>query len=106
MDNCYVILESMYIKYPIGDEFKLKHVETDHLFGMVAYENEEAAIDMAKDLQTNGTEVADEKILKQLPDVDVLGDSLKYYSISQLENTVITYKVMDINILKSKPVIK
>ena len=106
MDNCYVILESMYIKYPIGEEIQLKHRESDHLFGMVAYENEEAAIDMAKDLQTNGTEVTDEEILKQLPDVDVLGDSLKYYSISQLENTVITYKVMAINILKSKPVIK
>lgn len=105
MDNCYVILESMYIKYLIGGELKLKHIESDHLFGMVAYENEEAAIDMAKDLQTNGTEV-DEEILKQLPDVDVLGDSLKYYSVSQLENTVITYKVMAINILKSKPVIK
>lgn len=73
---------------------------------MVAYENEEAAIDMAKDLQTNGTEVTDEEILKQLPDVDVLGDSLKYYSVNKLENTVITYKVMNINILKSKPVIK
>lgn len=106
MDNCYVILESMYIKYPIGDEIKLKYIESDHLFGMVAYENEEAAIDMAKDLQTNGTEVADEEILKQLPDVDVLGDSLKYYSVSQLENTVITYKVMAISILKSKPMIK
>lgn len=106
MDNCYVILESMYIKYPIGDELKLKHVETDHLFGMVAYENEEAAIDMAKDLQNNGTEVTDEEILEQLPNVDALGDNLKYYHVSQLENTVITYKVMAINIIKSKPVIK
>lgn len=106
MDKCYVVLESLYIKYPIGDEIKLKHVETDHLFGMVAYENEEAAIDMAKDLQTNGTEVTDEEILKLLPNVDVLADSLKYYHVSQLENTVITYKVMAINILKSKPVIK
>ena len=104
MDNCYVVLESMYIKYPIGNELKLKHAESDHLFGMVAYENEEAAIDMAKDLQTNGNEVTDEEILKQLPNVDALGDSLKYYSVSQLENTVITYKVMSINILKSKPV--
>lgn len=32
MDNCYVILESMYIKYPIGDEIQLKHIESDHLF--------------------------------------------------------------------------
>ena len=106
MDNCYVILESMYIKYPIGDELKLKHVETDHLFGMVVYENEEAAIDMAKDLQSNGTEVTDEEILEQLPNVDALGDNLKYYRVSQLENMVITYKVMAINIIKSKPIIK
>lgn len=106
MADCYVVLESLYIKYPIDDGIKLKPVDNDRLFGMVAFENEEAAIDMVKDLRKGSTEVTDEAILKQLPNVDDLAGRLKYYHIYQLRNTVVTYKVMNISILKSNPMVK
>lgn len=106
MDNCYVILESLYIKQEVDGKIKLKSVDNDRLLGMVAFENEEAAIDMAKDFHKDGIEVTDEAIIKQLPYVDELAGRLKYYHISQLRNTVVTYKVMLISILKSKPMVK
>lgn len=106
MTNCYAILESLYIKQQVDDRIKLKPVDNDRLLGMVVFDNEEAAIDMVKDFQKDSTEVTDEAIIKQLPAVDELAGRLKYYSISQMRNTVVTYKVMAISILKSKPMIK
>lgn len=106
MANCYAILESLYIKQQIDDKIKLKPVDNDRLLGMVVFDNEEAAIDMVKDFQKDSIEVTDEAIIKQLPNVDELAGRLKYYSISQMRNTVVTYKVMTISILKSKPMIK
>lgn len=105
-DNCYVVLESFYVKYIIGNEVKLKPVDMDRLFGMVAFENEEAAIDMVKGMEKDGIEVTDEAIINQLPNVDELGSRLRYYHISRLRNTIITYKVMNISILKSNPMTK
>ena len=106
MANCYAILESLYIKQQVDDIIKLKPVDNDRLLGMVVFDNEEAAIDMVKDFQKDSIEVTDEAIIKQLPNVDELAGLLKYYSISQMRNTVVTYKVMAISILKSKPMIK
>jgi len=106
MAECYAILESLYIKQQVDDTIKLKPVDNDRLFGMVVFDNEEAAIDMVKDLRKDSVEVTDEEIIKRLPNVDELAGRLKYYSISQMRNTVITYKVMAISILKSKPMIK
>lgn len=106
MANCYAILESLYIKQQVDGKIKLKPVDNDRLLGMVVFDNEEAAIDMAKDFQKDSIEVTDEAIIKQLPNVDELAGRLKYYSISQMRNTVVTYKVMAISILKSKPMIK
>lgn len=106
MTTCYAILESLYIKQQVDDAIKLKPVDNDRLLGMVVFDNEEAAIDMVKDFQKDSIEVTDEAIIKQLPNVDELDGRLKYYSISQMRNTVVTYKVMAISILKSKPMIK
>ena len=106
MANCYAILESLYIKQQVDGKIKLKPVDNDRLLGMVVFDNEEAAIDMAKDFQKDSIEVTDEAIIKQLPNVDELAGRLKYYSISQMRNTIVTYKVMAISILKSKPMIK
>lgn len=106
MADCYVILESLYIKQEVDGKIKLKPVDNDRLLGMVAFENEEAAIDMAKDFHKDSIEVTDKEIIKRLPNVDELGGRLKYYHISQLRNTVVTYKVMAISILKSKPMVK
>ena len=107
MTNCYAILESLYIKQQQADgTIKLKPVDNDRLLGMVVFDNEEAAIDMVKDFQKDSIEVTDEAIIKQLPNVDELAGRLKYYNISQMRNTVVTYKVMTISILKSKPMIK
>lgn len=106
MDKCYAILESLYIKQQVDDTIKLKPVDNDRLFGMVVFDNEEAAIDMVKDLRKDSVEVTDEEIIKRLPNVDELAGRLKYYSIYQLRNTVVTYKVMAISILKSKPMVK
>jgi hypothetical protein len=106
MANCYAILESLYIKQQVDGKIKLKPVDNDRLLGMVVFDNEEATIDMAKDFQKDSIEVTDEVIIKQLPNVDELAGRLKYYSISQMRNTVVTYKVMAISILKSKPMIK
>lgn len=106
MATCYAILESLYIKQQVDDTIKLKHVDNDRLLGMVVFDNEEAAIDMVKDFQKDSIEVTDEAIIRQLPNVDELAGRLKYYSISQMRNTVVTYKVMAISILKSKPMIK
>lgn len=106
MAECYAILESLYIKQQVDDTIKLKPVDNDRLFGMVVFDNEEAAIDMVKDLRKDSVEVTDEEIIKRLPNVDELAGRLKYYSIYQLRNTVATYKVMAISILKSKPMVK
>ena len=106
MANCYAILESLYIKKQVDDTIKLKPVDNDRLLGMVVFDNEEAAIDMVKDFQKDSIEVTDEAIIKQLPNVDELAGRLKYYNVSQMRNTVVTYKVMAISILKSKPMIK
>ena len=106
MTTCYAILESLYIKQQVDDAIKLKPVDNDRLLGMVVFDNEEAAIDMVKDFQKDSIEVTDEAIIKQLPNIDELAGRLKYYSISQMRNTVVTYKVMAISILKSKPMIK
>lgn len=106
MAECYAILESLYIKQQVDDTIKLKPVDNDRLFGMVVFDNEEAAIDMVKDLRKDSVEVTDEEIIKRLPNVDELAGRLKYYSIYQLRNTVVTYKVMAISILKSKPMVK
>lgn len=106
MTNCYAILESLYIKQQVDDTIKLKPVDNDRLLGMVVFDNEEAAIDMVKDFQKDSIEVTDEVIIRQLPNVDELAGRLKYYSISQMRNTIVTYKVMAISILKSKPMIK
>lgn len=106
MTTCYAILESLYIKQQVDDAIKLKPVDNDRLLGMVVFDNEEAAIDMVKDFQKDSIELTDEAIIKQLPNVDELAGRLKYYSISQMRNTVVTYKVMAISILKSKPMIK
>lgn len=106
MANCYAILESLYIKQQVDGKIKLKPVDNDRLFGMVVFDNEEAAIDMVKDLRKDSVEVTDEEIIKRLPNVDELAGRLKYYSIYQLRNTVVTYKVMAISILKSKPMVK
>lgn len=106
MATCYAILESLYIKQQVDGTIKLKHIDNDRLLGMVIFDNEEAAIDMVKDFQKDSIEVTDEAIIKQLPNVDELAGRLKYYSISQMRNTVVTYKVMAISILKSKPMIK
>lgn len=106
MANCYAILESLYIKQQVDGAIKLKPVDNDRLLGMVVFDNEEAAIDMVKDFQKDSIEVTDESIIKQLPNVDELAGRLKYYNISQMRNTVVTYKVMTISILKSKPMIK
>lgn len=106
MAECYAILESLYIKQQVDDTIKLKPVDNDRLLGMVVFDNEKAAIDMVEDFQKDGTEVTDEAIIKQLPAVDELAGRLKYYSIYQLRNTVVTYKVMAISILKSKPMVK
>lgn len=106
MANCYAILESLYIKQQVDGKIKLKPVDNDRLLGMVVFDNEEAAIDMAKDFQKDSIEVTDEEIIKRLPNVDELAGRLKYYSISQMRNSVVTYKVMAISILKSKPMIK
>ena len=106
MAECYAILESLYIKQQVDDTIKLKPVDNDRLFGMVVFDNEEAAIDMVKDLRKDSVEVTDEEIIKRLPNVDELAGRLKYYSIYQLRNTVVTYKVMVISILKSKPMVK
>ena len=106
MAECYAILESLYIKQQVDDTIKLKPVDNDRLFGMVVFDNEEAAIDMVKDLRKDSVEVTNEEIIKRLPNVDELAGRLKYYSIYQLRNTVVTYKVMAISILKSKPMVK
>lgn len=106
MAECYAILESLYIKQQVDDTIKLKPVDNDRLFGMVVFDNKEAAIDMVKDLRKDSVEVTDEEIIKRLPNVDELAGRLKYYSIYQLRNTVVTYKVMAISILKSKPMVK
>lgn len=106
MAECYAILESLYIKQQVDDTIKLKPVDNDRLFGMVVFDNEEAAIDMVKDLRKDSVEVTDEEIIKRLPNVDELAGRLKYYSIYQFRNTVVTYKVMAISILKSKPMVK
>lgn len=106
MAECYAILESLYIKQQVDDTIKFKPVDNDRLFGMVVFDNEEAAIDMVKDLRKDSVEVTDEEIIKRLPNVDELAGRLKYYSIYQLRNTVVTYKVMAISILKSKPMVK
>lgn len=106
MAKCYAILESLYIKQKVDDKIKLKPIDNDRLLGMVVFDNEEAAIDMVKDFQKDSIEVTDEAIIKQLPNVDELAGRLKYYSISQMRNTVVTYKVMAISILKSKPMVK
>lgn len=106
MAECYAILESLYIKQQVDDTIKLKPVDNDRLFGMVVFDNEEAAIDMVKDLLKDSIEVTDEEIIKRLPNVDELAGRLKYYHISQIRNTVVTYKVMAISILKSKPMVK
>lgn len=106
MAECYAILESLYIKQQVDNTIKLKPVDNDRLFGMVVFDNEEAAIDMVKDLRKDSVEVTDEEIIKRLPNVDELAGRLKYYSIYQLRNTVVTYKVMAISILKSKPMVK
>lgn len=106
MAECYAILESLYIKQQVNYTIKLKPVDNDRLFGMVVFDNEEAAIDMVKDLRKDSVEVTDEEIIKRLPNVDELAGRLKYYSIYQLRNTVVTYKVMAISILKSKPMVK
>ena len=106
MTNCYAILESLYIKQQVDDTIKLKPVDNDRVLGMVVFDNEEAAIDMVKDFQKDSIEVTDEAIIKQLPNVDELAGRLKYYNVSQMRNTVVTYKVMTISILKSKPMIK
>ena len=106
MAECYAILESLYIKQQVDDTIKLKPVDNDRLFGMVVFDNEEAAIDMVKDLRKDSVEVTDEEIIKRLPNVDELAGRLKYYSIYQLRNTIVTYKVMAISILKSKPMVK
>ena len=106
MAECYAILERLYIKQLVDDTIKLKPVDNDRLFGMVVFDNEEAAIDMVKDLRKDSVEVTDEEIIKRLPNVDELAGRLKYYSIYQLRNTVVTYKVMAISILKSKPMVK
>jgi hypothetical protein len=106
MAKCYAILESLYIKQQVDGTIKLKPVDNDRLLGMVVFDNEEAAIDMVKDFQKDSIEVTDEEIIKRLPNVDELAGRLKYYSISQMRNTVVTYKVMAISILKSKPMIK
>lgn len=106
MAECYAILESLYIKQQVDDTIKLKPVDNDRLFGMVVFDNEEAAIDMVKDLRKDSVEVTDEEIIKRLPNVDELAGRLKYYDIYQLRNTVVTYKVMAISILKSKPMVK
>lgn len=107
MGKCYAILESLYIKQQQADgTIKLKPVDNDRLLGMVVFDNEEAAIDMVKDFQKDSIEVTDEEIIKRLPNVDELTGRLKYYHICQLRNTVVTYKVMAISILKSKPMIK
>ena len=106
MAECYAILESLYIKQQVDDTIKLKPVDNDRLFGMVVFDNEEAAIDMVKDLRKDSVEVTDEEIIKRLQNVDELAGRLKYYSIYQLRNTVVTYKVMAISILKSKPMVK
>lgn len=106
MAKCYAILESLYIKQQVDGTIKLKPVDNDRLLGMVVFDNEEAAIDMVKDFQKDSIEVTNEEIIKRLPNVDELAGRLKYYSISQMRNTVVTYKVMAISILKSKPMIK
>lgn len=107
MAICYAILESLYIKQQqVDGTIKLKPVDNDRLFGMVVFDNEEAAIDMVKDLHKDGTEVTDKEIIKRLPNADELAGRLKYYHISQIRNTVVTYKVMAISILKSKPMVK
>ena len=106
MAECYAILESLYIKQQVDDTIKLKPVDNDRLFGMVVFDNEEAAIDMVKDLRKDSVEVTDEEIIKRLPNVDELAGRLKFYHIYQLRNTVVTYKVMAISILKSKPMVK
>lgn len=106
MAECYAILESLYIKQQVDDTIKLKPVDNDRLFGMVVFDNEEAAIDMVKDLRKDSVEVTDGEIIKRLPNVDELAGRLKYYSIYQLRNMVVTYKVMAISILKSKPMVK
>ena len=106
MAECYAILESLYIKQQVDDTIKLKPVDNDRLLGMVVFDNEEAAIDMVKDFQKDSIEVTDEAIIRQLPNVDELAGRLKYYNIYQLRNTVVTYKVMAISILKSKPMVK
>lgn len=106
MAECYAILESLYIKQQVDDTIKLKPVDNDRLFGMVVFDNEEAAIDMVKDLRKGSVEVTDEEIIKRLPNVDELAGRLKYYNIYQLRNTVVAYKVMAISILKSKPMVK
>ena len=107
MSECYTILESLYIKQQQADgTIKLKPVDNDRLLGMVVFDNEEAAIDMVKDFQKDSIEVTDEEIIKRLPNVDELAGRLKYYRIFQLRNTVVTYKVMAISILKSNPMIK
>lgn len=106
MAKCYAILESLYIKQQVDGTIKLKPVDNDRLLGMVVFDNEEAAIDMVKDFQKDSIEVTDEEIIKRLPNVDELAGRLKYYSIYQFRNTVVTYKVMAISILKSKPMVK
>lgn len=106
MATCYAILESLYIKQQVDGVIKLKPVDNDRLFGMVVFDNEEAAIDMVKDLRKGSVEVTDEEIIKRLPNVDELAGRLKFYNIYQLRNTVVTYKVMAISILKSKPMVK
>ncbi len=107
MTYYYAVLESLFIKKKQVDGIvKLEPAENDRLFGMTIFDNEEAAIGMAKDLHKDGTEVTDEVIIKQLPPIDGLGSHLIYYNISQLGNTVVAYKVVKINILKSKITIK
>lgn len=107
MTYYYAVLESLFIKKKqVNDAIKLEPVDNDRLFSMTIFDNEEAAISMAKDLHKDGSEVTDESIIKQLPPVNGLGSNLIYYNISQLRNAVVAYKVVKINISKSKITIK
>lgn len=107
MDKCYVILVSLFIKSSQDGKIKLRQLDSDNLFGMVAYATEEAAIDMAKALQKSAKEVTDEYIIHKLPNVAELDGRLKYYKAFEMENVVVvTHKVIAIDILKSTPILK
>lgn len=106
MDKCYVILESLFIKDNQDGNIRLKQLDCDNLFGMVAYATEEAAIDMAKSLQKSAKEVTDEDIIHKLPNVAELDGRLKYHKAFEMKNVVVTHKVIAIDILKSTPIMK